>query len=73
MATSEAQRLRDEVARCLRLANEMLQDEVSLQLRALAADYLGKAEALERGEQQQQVGDMLRPTAEPTHGVAPQA
>jgi hypothetical protein len=60
--TSEALTLRAQAARCLRLANGGLSDEVSGQLRAMAAEYLEKAQALERAEdhsqQQQQIGNV---------------
>ena len=69
--TSEAQRLREQAARCLRLANNRtLPDDVIRQMRALAAEYLQKAQALEKAaDQQQQVG---HPPPEPSHGAAQQ-
>jgi hypothetical protein len=74
---SEAQRLREQAERCLRLANAQTRNDVIRNLRALAADYLEAAQALERAEdnpqqqQQQQVGNIV-PPPQPSHGVAQQ-
>jgi hypothetical protein len=72
--TSEAQRLREQAARCLRLAQGTHANDVRQQLRNLAAEYLEKAEALEDGanQQQQQVGTMPPPSPVPSQGVAQQ-
>ena len=72
--TSEAQRLREQAARCLRLAkNRTLPDDVIRQMRALAADYLERAQAVEKAadRQQQQAGHLI-PPPEPSHGAAQQ-
>ena len=75
---SEAQRLREQAERCLRLANAQTRNDVIRNLRALAADYLEAAQALERAEDnpqrqcwQQQVGNIV-PPPQPSHGVAQQ-
>jgi len=72
--TSEAQRLREQAARCLRLAQGAVANDVRQQLRSLAAESLEKAQALERGagQQRQQVGNMPPPAPAPSHGVAQQ-
>jgi hypothetical protein len=61
--TREAQRLREQAARCLRLGNAQLRDDVAGNLRALAADYLEKAQALEsaEGDPQQQQQPQVQP------------
>jgi hypothetical protein len=72
--TSEAQRLREQAARCLRLANNRtLPDDVIRQMRALAAEYLQKAQALEKAadQQPQRIGHLI-PPPEPSHGAAQQ-
>ena len=69
--TSEAQRLREQAARCLRLAkNYTLPEDVLGQMRAMAADCLERARALEQepeDQQQQQIGNVVLPP-EPSHG-----
>ena len=47
---SEAERLREQAARCLRLANTVPNEDVVQRLRGLAADYLDHAHTLERQE-----------------------
>jgi hypothetical protein len=73
--TSEAQRLREQAARCLRLAkNYTLPEDVLGQMRAMAADCLERARALEQepeDQQQQQIGNVVLPP-EPSHGAAQQ-
>ena len=71
---NEAQRLREQAARCLRLAQGTHADDVREQLRTLAATYLEKAQSLERGaaQPQQHVGNIVPPPPEPSHGVAQQ-
>jgi hypothetical protein len=73
---SEAQRLRELAERYLRLSREALPDDVARHMRTLAAEYLAKAQALERAadRQQQQVGNVvpLPPPPEPSHGAAQQ-
>jgi hypothetical protein len=72
---TKAQRLREQAARCLRLAQGVQADDVRQSLRNLAAESLEKAQALERAagqqQQQQQVGSMPPPPA-PIHGAAQQ-
>jgi hypothetical protein len=62
---SEAQRLREQAARCLRLVGQALPDDVIRQMRALAADCLERAQALEKAanQQQQQVANVVPPQA----------
>ena len=73
--TTEVQRLRAQAGRCLRLANAGMRADVSEPLRALAIEYLEKAQALERAadqQQQQQAGFAPPPPPEPDHRVAQQ-
>jgi|HubBroStandDraft_1064217.scaffolds.fasta_scaffold411249_1 hypothetical protein len=70
--TSEAQRLREQAERCLRLAKGTSSDGMRQRLRDVAAEYLEEAEALERTtDQHQQVGNVV-PAPEPSHGAAQQ-
>jgi len=71
--TDDARRLRERAERCLRFSKEALPDHVRSALRDLAAELLGKAQALERAadQQQQQVGNVV-PPPEPSHGAAQQ-
>jgi hypothetical protein len=71
--TSEAQRMREQAARCLRLANQTLREDVIGRLRALAADYLENAQALEwAADQRQRQIRNVAPPPEPSHGAAQQ-
>jgi hypothetical protein len=67
---NEADRLRAQAARCLRLSTGAVPDDVKARLRALAAESLEKAHALERAadqqRQQQQVGNVV-PLPEPAY------
>jgi hypothetical protein len=70
---TEAERLREQAARCLRLAKGSLASDVSQSMRKLAADYLALAEQVEKAEssgQRQQDGNVL-PLPQPERGHQP--
>jgi hypothetical protein len=52
--TTESERLRERAARCLRLASGGIQNDMNHQLWDLAADYLERAQAVERAAEKQQ-------------------
>jgi hypothetical protein len=64
----EAQRLRDQAERCMRLARSASDQQVANTLTALATEYLEKADAFER----QQAATPQRPTGGPEHAVQQQ-
>jgi hypothetical protein len=70
---TEAERLREQAARCLRLAKGSLASDVSQPMLKLAAEYLALAEQVEKAEssgQRQQHGNVL-PLPQPEKGHQP--
>jgi hypothetical protein len=51
---AEAQRLREQAERCLRLAKGVIPRDVAESLHKLGMDYLAQARAIDRGSGQQQ-------------------
>ena len=70
---SEAERLRAEAQRCLRLARDIGVGDVAQNLKSLAADFLERAADLERraSHQQQQQSDQPPPLPSSHHAQAP--
>jgi hypothetical protein len=68
---SEAQRLRTQAERCLRLAKGPIDRDMAESLHKLGTDYLAQANAIERGWGQQQQRGNQPPPPLPEHGQQP--